>query len=403
MAALSWALSLTVSSCDPNLNPGSGNEDKPSPAIEIPMNNIDFTKKTQFIKVVAGGEWNLGVEFGKDVEPWLSLSQMSGTGTTSGIIMTVEFNSGETDRTCVISLDVEGDRVEVKFVQTARPQSPVGGGGGGGGDTYEIQESRYDTGWLELPAIQDGDGRYFITHDMNHAGKQMRNFSIYYDPKALLSVWVAYPLNKSLHGSGGRTDRWEYDPKVPANLQPCLYKGFSKGSSGMSGIDRGHQLPSADRVASNEANYKTFYFTNMTPQGSTFNQTFWADFETRVRTWSNSLDTLYVVTGADVIGASRYALDNNGKQCLIPSGYYKVFLGYKPGKVGNSTGGYIGAAFYLDHFKTYTINQIVSSAMTIDELEEKLGFDFFANLPAKVGADIAAKVESTVDPWWANN
>jgi hypothetical protein len=42
--------------------------------------------------------------------------------------------------------------------------------------------------------------------------------------------------------------------------------------------------------------------------------------------------------------------------------------------------------------------------MSIDELEELTGFDFFANLPAKVGEAAAAKLEAA-DPadvalWW---
>ena len=42
--------------------------------------------------------------------------------------------------------------------------------------------------------------------------------------------------------------------------------------------------------------------------------------------------------------------------------------------------------------------------MSIDELEDKTGLDFFVNLPTKVGEDTAAKLEAQ-DPvnssvWW---
>ena len=40
--------------------------------------------------------------------------------------------------------------------------------------------------------------------------------------------------------------------------------------------------------------------------------------------------------------------------------------------------------------------------MSIDELEDDLEIDFFVNLPDKIGAVFAAKVESTVDSWWYN-
>ena len=76
-------------------------------------------------------------------------------------------------------------------------------------------------------------------------------------------------------------------------------------------------------------------------------------------------------------------------------------MGYKKNaNIGNSTFGYLGIAFYFEH-RSYTNSSIMSScAMTIDKLEEKLGIDFFVNLPGKVGEETAAKIESTRDSWW---
>ena len=85
----------------------------------------------------------------------------------------------------------------------------------------------------------------------------------------------------------------------------------------------------------------------------------------------------------------------------VPVGYYKALLGYKKsGTIGNSTGGYLGIAFYFEH-RSYSNSDIMSKqSMTIDELERKLGIDFFVNLPDKVGQEIADKIESTKDSWW---
>ena len=42
--------------------------------------------------------------------------------------------------------------------------------------------------------------------------------------------------------------------------------------------------------------------------------------------------------------------------------------------------------------------------MSVDELEEMTGIDFFVNLPAKIGAEQAAKIEAAVPAdsalWW---
>ena len=109
----------------------------------------------------------------------------------------------------------------------------------------------------------------------------------------MVAHWVAYPLNRGLIGAGsGRTDAWGLDPNLPQEHQPVLYESW-----GVGWLDRGHQIPSADRLRDGD-NQQTFYGTNMTPQiGKKFNQGIWAKLEGKVRSWSDKYDTLYVVTG----------------------------------------------------------------------------------------------------------
>ena len=252
--------------------------------------------------------------------------------------------------------------------------------------------------WLELPETKDDDGLDFYTHDQITDGKTIRSWSFDYDSKALLSHWIAYPLNKKLKGSGSRSDQWGLDPKVPASKQPVLYTTY-KSNNGKK-YDRGHQIPSADRL-DYDANVKTFYFTNMTPQLSGLNQASWANLETRVREWSESFDTLYVVTGCSVKGSTEVAYDNDGKAVTVPTGYYKALLGYKKsGSVGNSSqnGGYIGCAFWFDHVDY--ADDFMEKAMSISELEEKTGVNFFVNLPAATDAAKAKAIEENRDSWW---
>ncbi len=246
--------------------------------------------------------------------------------------------------------------------------------------------------WLELPATND-ERLYFFTHDMTRNSQQVRNYSFYLDPDAKIAVWVAYPLNSGLIGSNtGRSDAWGLDPKVPRDYQSVIFSGY-KG-----GYDRGHQLPSADRYGSG-INEATFYGTNMTPQLNSLNGFAWVSLETKVREWSKQMDTLYVVTGADINGATEYAYDNDDKAITVPVGYFKALLGYKKGgSIGNSTGGYIAVGFYYEH-KEYS-TAVMDQAISIDDLEKKLGYDFFVNLPEKVGEEVAKTIESTIDGWW---
>ena len=83
--------------------------------------------------------------------------------------------------------------------------------------------------WLELPAT-DTPGMVFIHHPMPE-DHRLRNYSFYFDPKARVAAWVAYPLNNGLRGTGSRPDQepWGLDPKVPTDAQAVvLYHGFSK-------------------------------------------------------------------------------------------------------------------------------------------------------------------------------
>lgn len=359
-------------------------------SVSIPLPDAARSASQQFITVSADGPWHIEIDFGEN-EAWADVEPEAGDGFRSDIVLSWDRNDGD-PRSCTLTVvTASGDSASAVFRQAGAPPDP-----GPGTDPDPDPEIHSDpvAKWLELPATDDPD-LYFITHDMTRSGKTMRSFSLYYSTDDRLSVWVAYPLNKGLIGSGSRTNEWEYDPKVPKSLQPVLFGGYRGG------YDRGHQLPSADRYGVG-INEKTFYFTNMTPQRGELNQKAWAKLENMVRDWSYSFDTLYVVTGADIRGATEVAYDNQNKAVTVPVGYYKALLGYKKGSsIGGLNGGYIGIGFYFEH-RSYSndANTIMNQSMSINELESRLGYDFFVNLPDKVGADVAARIESEADSWW---
>lgn len=370
--------------------------DEPLPAVDdsvtVSLRNpeVGNTSGSTFVSVKTAGAWTLSLSFEEGSEAWAELSMTSGKGEQNGIILTYEANPEDTERELMVEAKCGTKVSRAALTQAAgenQTQNPD-----------PVLKENKATGWLELPAIKDGDGLYFYWHDHVVGGKTMRSWSFDYDPVAMVSHWVAYPLNKGLIGSGSRTDEWGLDPKIPEEYQPVLYKGFKSPTD--TRYDRGHQLPSADRY-NHDANVQTFYFTNMTPQRHDFNGFAWADLEGRVRDWSRSMDTLYVVTGCVVDGSSDYAYDNEGKEVTVPVAYYKALLGYKKdGTLGITaqTGGFTACAFWYDH-KPYSGN-VMDKSMTIAELEEKTGVDFFVNLPSVTDMETARKVESTKDDWW---
>ena len=187
------------------------------------------------------------------------------------------------------------------------------------------------------------------------------------------------------------------DPKLSSAEQPILYSAY------VGGYDRGHQLPSADRLSYND-NVKTFYFTNMTPQLNSLNSNLWASVESQVRSWASKSDTLYVVTGCVVNGSTKKAYDNNGKAVTVPVAYYKAVLRYmSTSTVGHS--GYMALGLYLEH-KAYSEKKLTKAmTMSIDELESKLNIDLFPNLSNKIGESAANTIEAEVPAnvtWWWN-
>ena len=173
--------------------------------------------------------------------------------------------------------------------------------------------------WVELPERKENANYQYVTHyGPLSNNKTVRNYSICFDKTKKAALWVAYPIhNAYLTGSGKRTDAWAFDPIIPIAYQAnCIDKSY-RGS-----YDRGHQLPSADRLATNELNAQTFYMSNMTPQLNRLNQDMWANLENKVRN-NKCSDTLYVVTGV-YFDSNATTYDGAGNIVSLPSNYYCV-------------------------------------------------------------------------------
>ncbi len=273
----------------------------------------------------------------------------------------------------------------------------AGSGGNGGGGNNGGGEPGYDvpTGWLELPVMDPSSGLEYYSHHFTMNGRKYRNYSFGWSQKDLVALWVAYPLC-SMHTKKNvnRSDAWAYDPALGSSKSPAPFGGYGGDYS------RGHQVPSADRLCCLEANQHTFYGTNMTPQLNAHNSGIWENLETRVRTIANASDTTYVVTGCVVDGSKEKTVDSDGKSITVPVAYWKAVLRYEASSTANK---WACAAFYTEH-RAYSGTNLKSLSMSVDELEKLVGIDFFANLPAKVGAAEADRLEAQ-DPagnsiWW---
>ena len=377
-------------------------EEKTAEILEVSVRNavVSSGKGQQFVNVKCTGNWTLDLVSERGEVDWASLNVTSGTGSKANVVLSYEVNASEQDRSLKIYLDNGAKTVFCDFKQLSSgkhpeddPDNSGDGGSGNGGNSASGADALKATGWMELPAMDDPNLGYY-SHSFKMNGNKYRNYSFGWSQKDRVALWVAYPLCKLYtNGSAGRTDAWALDPLL-GNDSAAPFKYYAGDYA------RGHQLPSADRQCCDEANAQTFYGTNMTPQLNEHNSGIWSDLEGKVRGYANTSDTTYVVTGVILSSTSKKEKDSYGQSVTIPDAYFKAVLKYSK---SSTLGQWNAAAFYLEH-RAYSGSVTKEHSMSIDELEKMTGFDFFVNLPAKIGAEQAAKIEAadpaTSSVWW---
>lgn len=243
----------------------------------------------------------------------------------------------------------------------------------------------------ELPAYENDD--YVVTHYGTLGSHRVRNYTMLFDKEKHAALWVAYPLHSCYRGNSGRTEAWAADPLIEMLYQAkvygetfCYYKNYS----------RGHQIPSADRTATDELNSQTFYASNMTPQNGDFNGGIWASLEGKIRE-NMCQDTLYVVTGCYFGNGYTTTYDgyygNNAdpasKICPVPTHYFKVVLRTRSGNSGKAVG-QCGSdelkaiGFWLEHRNDYPQTFSTEYCKSVEYIEQQTGFTFFPSVPKEV-------------------
>ena len=247
---------------------------------------------------------------------------------------------------------------------------------------------------MEFPRFYQGSNKtYEVTHYTTEANPgKLRNYSIEWDAKIKANRWTCYELyDVLLKKNVKRQDDFRQDPEIPADEQtsPDDYRG--------SGFSRGHLCPSGDRLYSAAQNKQTFYLTNMQPQIQGHNGGVWGDLEKKVRDWAGRCDTLYIVKAAtidkDEYICKQADLDEMAKKessdkslhvnGIVPKFFYMALLAYD-----KKTNTYRALGIWSPHY-----NNSKSEYITIQELQNRTGIDFFCNL----SDDIEQTVETTID------
>lgn len=251
--------------------------------------------------------------------------------------------------------------------------------GTGSSGTYSFRDDvwyRYNT---------TSSTRKVVTHTVTSGSKRVRNYTSYFDADKHAPLWVAFPMHASVYdGSSTTSDAWMGDPAF-SSLSGWEQSGLDNAST--VGYSRGHFVAKSYRKLSTDAYQQTFYYTNQAPQWQEgFNKGVWSTMEQKILAASPSTgsDTLYVVVGVLYEGTTK-TFPSGNLNVPIPSHFYCCVM--KCSFSGGSMTTASGEAFIYTNEshadETYNSSGFVT---TIDAIEQRSGFDFFANVPSSIQA-----------------
>ncbi|HMF58118.1 MAG TPA: DNA/RNA non-specific endonuclease [Pyrinomonadaceae bacterium] len=208
--------------------------------------------------------------------------------------------------------------------------------------------------------------------------------------------WVSWHLDTSWLGSAPRQDDFRNDPSLPAGW----YQVQSTDYSG-SGFDRGHHCPSADRTSSIPDNSATFFMTNMMPQAPDNNQGPWEVLESYSRTLVGQGNELYIIAGGTGMGGTG---SNGGVTVTVANGHvtvpaytWKVIMvlpaasGDDVSRVTTSTR---VIAIIMPNQQGIRNDDWHNYRVSVDQVEQLTGYDFFSNVPVAIQSVIEAQVDN---------
>jgi endonuclease G len=145
-----------------------------------------------------------------------------------------------------------------------------------------------------------------------------------------------------------------------------------------SGYDKGHMCPAADENRNPTTMKECFYLSNMCPQWPQLNRHPWEQLEVKVRALAAKYGEIWVIVGPifeknTSTGQFEPEKTLGPDQVWVPWGFYKIVV------FNDKTGQLHTLAFqYLNKDDT---NDIPAHEVTIDDVEQETGLDFFSALP----------------------
>lgn len=199
-----------------------------------------------------------------------------------------------------------------------------------------------------------------------------KGMDVSFNPSLHIPNWVSWELTgEETEGTEPRARKFYCDESVAGCAEPYDYN--------YSGYDRGHMAPAGDMKWDKEAMQETFYMTNICPQAKSLNSGSWKKLEEKCRVWAQADSVIYIVCGPIY---DETPIEYIGDPHIyVPRRFFKAIISpyANPPR---------GIGFIMPNGKVPGGMQ--AAAVTIDEIEEITGYDFFYTLPD----DIESTVES---------
>ena len=185
--------------------------------------------------------------------------------------------------------------------------------------------------------------------------------------------WVAWELTATeVSGTFPRDDNFRGDDNVIGSAEKWDYS--------YSGYDRGHMAPAGDMKWSAKAMDESFYMTNMCPQTKSLNTGAWKRLEEKCRQWAEIDSAIIVICGPIVTDPINEYIGDS--KVAVPQRFFKVILSPY---IENPR----GIGFIMPNAKVPGGMQ--AAAVSIDEVEQVTGYDFFSSLPDEVENDVESQ------------
>ncbi|WP_431136278.1 DNA/RNA non-specific endonuclease [Psychroserpens mesophilus] len=215
---------------------------------------------------------------------------------------------------------------------------------------------------------------YFLPSSTTGQIVHHEHYSLSYSEPHEQAQWVAYELKKShLSNTNFKRPYFEIDEAVKTGA--AHWRNYKK-----SGYDKGHLCPAGDRRFSKQAHDETFLTSNISPQNHEFNSGIWNTLEQKVRYWAEKYDGVFVVTGGVLKGNMNTIGDED---VSVPNQFYKVLIDVNTSDIKM-------IAFLMPHQDS---NQpLYKFVVSVDEVEELTGIDFFAQLDDSIENKLEASI-----------